>query len=308
MSCVTLTLKQAPRPGAVAAGVAAAGVADHVAAGVAADVAASVAAGVDLRVDLRGITPASLAGLAAAQIERLPVTQGTQVLALADFFTVSSVDDTRAADGELVFDGDLSRFDRIGWQMAGGRIVVTGSAGDYAGACMSGGELHVQGHAGVLTACEMAGGLLRIDGNVGDHAASGLPGSMDGMRGGTLVVRGRAGDRFADRMRRGTALVFGDVGDFLASRLVAGTIAIGGNMGAHVGYGMRRGSVVFAGSAPPVAATFVPALGDAAVAWQLLARDLGRHGGPFAGLPARHPRRHLGDLSADGRGELIVAV
>jgi formylmethanofuran dehydrogenase subunit C len=260
-----------------------------------------------LRVDLRGVTPAALAGLAPAQIERLTVTQGTKTLPLAEFFAVTC-DDAPEPGGELIFEGDLSRFDRIGWQLAGGRIVVAGAAGDYVGACMSGGEVQVQGSAGLLAACEMAGGTLTIAGDVGDHAASSLPGSMDGMRGGTLIVRGRAGDRFADRMRRGTALVFGDVGDFLASRLVAGTIAIGGQVGSHVGYGMRRGSVVFAGGAPRVAPTFVPALADAAVAWQLLARDIARHGGPFAGLAARRTVRHFGDLSADGRGELIIAV
>lgn len=264
-----------------------------------------------LRVDLRGVTPAALAGLTPVQIERLTVTHGMQTLALAEFFAVSC-DGTIDAAAELMFEGDLSRFDRIGWQLAGGRIVVAGPVGDYVGACMSGGAMHVQGSAGMLAACEMAGGTLSIDGDVGDHAASSLPGSMDGMRGGTLIVRGRAGDRFADRMRRGSALVFGDVGDFLASRLVAGTIAVGGQAGAHVGYGMRRGSVVFAGGsssiAPLIAPTFVPALADAAVAWQLLARDLARHGGPFAGLPARRIVRYLGDLAADGRGELIVAA
>jgi formylmethanofuran dehydrogenase subunit C len=265
-----------------------------------------------LRVDMRGVTPAALAGLAQAQIEQVTVTHGMQTLALAELFTVSCGGDAAGADAELMFEGDLSRFDRIGWQLGGGRIVVTGSVGDYVGACMSAGEVQVRGDAGMLAACEMAGGTLAIDGDVGDHAASSLPGSMDGMRGGTLIVRGRAGDRFADRMRRGSALVFGDVGDFLASRLVAGTIAIGGRAGAHVGYGMRRGSVVFAGdaqkSAPDIAPTFVPALADAPVAWQLLARDLARHGGPFAGLPARRITRHLGDVAADGRGELIVAA
>ncbi len=260
-----------------------------------------------LRVDLRAITPAALADLAPAQIERLTVTHGTQTLPLCEFFAVTRDSDSEASD-ELIFDGDLSHFDRVGWQLAAGRIVVVGSAGDYVGACMSGGELRVQGSAGLLAACEMVGGTLTIDGDVGDHAASTLPGSMDGMRGGTFIVRGNAGHRFADRMRRGTALVFGDVGDFLASRLVAGTVAIGGRCGAHIGYGMRRGSVVFAGVAPRVAPTFVPARGDAAVAWQLLARDLARHGGPFAGLPSRRIERHLGDLSSDGRGELIVAV
>ena len=260
-----------------------------------------------LHVDLRGVTPAAMAGLAPAQIERLSIVHGTEILPLAEFFTVSC-DAVPDAAGELVLDGDLTRFDRIGWQLAGGRMLVNGSVGDYVGACMSGGELRVNGRAGMLAACEMAGGSLDIAGDVGDHAASSLPGSMDGMRGGTLIVRGRAGDRFADRMRRGSALVFGDVGDFLASRLVAGTIAIGGRAGAHVGYGMRRGSVVFAGGAPQIAPTYVPRLGDAAVAWQLIARDLALHGGPFAGLPARRTACHLGDLSADGRGELIVAL
>jgi len=260
-----------------------------------------------LRVDLRGVTPAALQGLSTARIERLTVTHGMQTLGLAEFFAVARDDADEAAD-ELVFEGELARFDRIGWQLTDGRIVVEGSAGDYVGACMSGGEVHVRGSAGLLAACEMAGGRLTIDGDVGDHAASSLPGSLDGMRGGTMIVHGRAGDRLADRMRRGTAIVCGDVGDFLASRLVAGTIAIGGRAGAHIGYGMRRGSVVFVGAAPRVAPTFVPALGDASVAWQLLARDLARHGGPFAGLPTRRIRRYLGDLSSDGKGELIAVL
>jgi len=38
-----------------------------------------------------------------------------------------------------------------------------------------------------------------------------------------------------------------------------------------------------------------------------MARDLARHGGVFAGLPARSIDRHLGDLAAEGKGEWIVA-
>ena len=257
-----------------------------------------------LRVDLRGVTPAACDGLAVAQIEQLPVTHGNQTLPLAEFFAVT----TSEGDDELIFDGDLSRFDRVGWQLARGRIVVNGAVGDYAGACMAAGELHVQGHAGVLAACEMAGGTLVVEGDVGDFAAGALPGSMDGMRGGSLIVKGRAGERFGDRMRRGTALVFGDAGDFLASRMVAGTIAIGGAAGAHVAYGMRRGSVVFAGPTPRIAPTFEPALVEASVFWQLLARDLAGCGGPFAALASRRTVRHLGDVAAGGKGELIVAI
>ena len=257
-----------------------------------------------LRVDLRGIVPAALAALSIAEIERLPLGYGKGTAPLAEFFRVSGT-----PGDTLVFDADLARCDHVGWQMAAGRIEVRGNVGHHAGGCMSGGALSVDGDAGLLAACEMAGGTLTIRGHVGDFAASTLPGSMDGMRGGTLVVHGNAGARFADRMRRGTAVVFGDAGDFLASRMVAGTVALGGRCGAHVGYGMRRGSVVFARAPVPIHAppTFVPALAAAEVFWQLLARDLARHGGPFAGLAARRIERHLGDLSAAGKGELIYA-
>ena len=170
------------------------------------------------------------------------------------------------------------------------------------------GVLHFEG---LLAACEMAGGTLTVEGDVGDFAASTLPGSMDGMRGGTFIVRGNAGERFGDRMRRGTALVHGDVGAFLGSRMVAGTIAVGGRVGAHAGHGMRRGSVVFAGpgAAVPIGVetmpTFVANRAATPVFWALLARDLARHGGAFGELPARRIERHLGDLAADGKGELI---
>lgn len=256
-----------------------------------------------LRVDLRGVTPAVLAALSLGEVERLPVGYGNATLPLAEFFQVAP-----HTGDEVVFAGDLSRFDRVGWQMGGGRIVVDGSVGHYAGGCMSAGALVVKGQAGALAACELAGGTFTVDGDVGDFAASTLAGSMDGMRGGSLIVKGNAGARFGDRMRRGSAIVFGNAGDFLASRMVAGTIAVGGQAGAHVGYGMRRGSLVFASATAAFqpAVTFVPALAPADVFWQLLARDLARHGGPFSGLAARRIDRHLGDLAAGGKGELIL--
>jgi formylmethanofuran dehydrogenase subunit C len=255
-----------------------------------------------LRLDLRGVMPSALGAMGASEIERCTVGHGNRLLPLAEFFSVAARD-----DDTLVFEGDLARCDRIGWQMDGGRLIVDGAAGDYVGGCMSGGAISVRGNAGALAACEMTGGTLTVDGNVGEFAASTLPGSMDGMRGGSLVVRGHAGARLADRMRRGTVVVFGDVGDFCASRLVAGTIAIGGRPAAHAGYGMRRGSVVFAGTAPEPPATFVRAIADVPVFWQLLARDLARFGGPFGNLATRRIDRHLGDLAADGKGEWIVA-
>jgi formylmethanofuran dehydrogenase subunit C len=88
--------------------------------------------------------------------------------------------------------------------------------------------------------------------------------------------------------------------------MCAGTIALGGRAGAHVGYGMRRGSIVFAGAAPASSPTFVPAIAEVPVFWQLLARELAQHGGVFTALPSRRIERQLGDLGADGKGEWIV--
>jgi formylmethanofuran dehydrogenase subunit C len=256
-----------------------------------------------LRLDLRGLLPTVLAGLDAATIERLPLGHGRDTVPLAEFFAVARLGD----EPLLVLQGDLSRCDRIGWQMTGGRLVVAGSAGDWLGAGMTSGQLHVLGSARDLVACEMAGGELQVDGDVGNFAASAQPGHLDGMRGGTLVVRGNAGQRLADRMRRGTVFLHGDAGDFMASRLVAGTLAVAGRVGAHAGYGMRRGSLVFAGPAPQLPATTVPAIVGTPVAWQLLAHSLARHGGPFAGLAGRAVQRHLGDLAVGGRGEWLLA-
>ena len=259
-----------------------------------------------LRADLRGLVPSRLGAMTQGEIEHLRIAHGAGLLALGELFRVEA----HAADDGLVFAGaGLARCDRIGWRLDGGRIVVEGDAGDYAGALMHAGEMRVHGSTGALAACEMAGGELIVDGDVGDYAAGCLPGSIDGMRGGLFIVRGDAGERFGDRMRRGTALVFGDAGDFLASRMVAGTIALGGAAGAHVGYAMRRGSVVFAGARPErMAPTFVASIADAPVFWQLLARDLAPFGGPFAALPGRRIERHLGDLAAAGKGELILAA
>lgn len=259
-----------------------------------------------LRLDLRSVNPAALANLSQREIEQLPLPSGNHLTPLGEWFSVQALDSDQT---DLLIEGDLSQVDRIGWQLASGHVGVQGPVGDYVGAAMTGGHLTVHGSAGVLAGCEMAGGHLTVNGNVGDFAASTLPGSMDGMRGGQLVVHGNAGDRLADRMRRGSVVVHGSVGDFAASRMVAGTVAIAGGCGAHPAWGMRRGSLVFATrderQRPQPSATFVPALVDAAVFWQLLSRDLARHGGAFAALPARPVRRWLGDLATDGKGELI---
>lgn len=257
-----------------------------------------------LPVDARALLPAALAALSVAEVEALPLAQGRTTMPLAECFDVSR-EDTDGAP-ELHLDGDCARFDHLGWTMAEGTLHVHGHAGDHAGGGLAGGRLTIDGNAADMAGIAMRGGWLEIGGNCGDLAASALPGDMDGMRGGTLVVRGHAGLRLGDRMRRGTVVVFGDAGDHLASRMVAGTIALAGRCGAHPACGMRRGSIVFAGTAPEPGATFVPVHSNADVLWQLLARDLARFGGVFAALAQRRVLRLAGDLAVQGKGELLI--
>ena len=259
----------------------------------------------DFRVDFGGVLPVRLAAMTADEVARVEVRHGNQMLALGELFDVAVLGGADESSPELRLEGDLSRFDAIGQGLDGGVLRIDGAVGDRLGLSMRRGEIRVQGAAGQLAGCEMTGGLIDIAGDVGDFAAGALPGSMDGMRDGTLIVRGHAGARCGDRMRRGTLVLHGDAGDFLASRMVAGTIAVAGRVGAHCGYGMRRGTLVFAGPPPAVPSTFVATHQDIVVFWTLLRRSLAYHGGPFAALPASAPRRLVGDLAVDGKGEWL---
>ena len=260
----------------------------------------------DFRVDFGGVLPARLAGMTADEVARLEVGHGNARLALGELFDIAALAEGGGeCTAKLRIEGDLSRFDAIGQGLDGGVLNIDGAVGDRLGLAMRAGEIRVEGAAGQLAGCEMAGGSIEIAGDVGDFAAGALPGSMDGMRGGTLVVRGNAGARCGDRMRRGTVVLHGDAGDFLASRMVAGTIALAGRAGAHCGYGMRRGTLVFAGPPPVVPPTFVATHQDIVVFWTLLRRSLAYHGGLFATLPASAPRRFVGDLAVDGKGEWL---
>ena len=261
-------------------------------------------AGEGVRVDLRGVTPAALCPLSEDAVASFEIAQGNRPMALGELFDIL-VEVREAPAPTLTLEGDLRGFDRIGWRMSEGMLSLTGDAGDYLGCGMTGGELIVSGNARDFTAAEMSGGRVLVDGDCGDFAAASLPGSTDGMRGGSLVINGNAGARLADRMRRGTLVLFGNAGDYAASRMVAGTVAIAGACGRHLAYGMRRGTVLCLGAHPEASSTFAATHHDIRVYWSLLRRHLALAGGVFAQLPATAPERFVGDIAADGKGELL---
>ncbi|SAL14524.1 Formyltransferase/hydrolase complex Fhc subunit C [Caballeronia terrestris] len=257
------------------------------------------------RVDASKLLPAALAALSTDDIARLRLSAGNETCEAGDLFDITRSDGDALV---LIIGGETRWLDRIGAQMAEGRLTVQGMGGDYAGLGMSGGELHIDGDAGRFTGCEMRGGRLTIAGNSGDFAAGALPGDMEGMTGGTLTIHGHAGARLADRMRRGLVIVGGDAGDFAASRIVAGTVCVAGCVGAHYAYGMRRGTLLLAREPDHLPPTFVAGGHGFQVFWSLLVRSLAREIAPFSTLDTHAlPRRHAGDLAVDGRGELLIA-
>jgi len=86
------------------------------------------------------------------------------------------------------------------------------------------------------------------------------------------------------------------------------TAAIGILTGIGFYFAAVVGTLLALGPSPVVPPTFVGNNVDIGVFWQLLARDLARHGGAFATLGKRCPSRFLGDLAAGGKGELLVVA
>ncbi len=191
------------------------------------------------RLDLSPLVPARLAGLSAAEIERLPMHTTRAPLCVGDVF--------RVAMGEaedIVIEGGSARFDRVGEAMASGSLVVEGDAGLRAGRAMTGGALTIRGNAGHWAASGLRGGAMTICGDAGDFLGGPLAGERAGMAGGSVIVRGRAGERAGDRLRRGLIVIEGDAGEAAGSRMIAGTLVVCGTPGPLAGFLMRRGTLL----------------------------------------------------------------
>ena len=150
------------------------------------------------RIDLSPLTPDQLAGKPLAEIGAIELVAGRRKLRVDSVFDISG----DAAD-DIVIANSCDKLDYIGHDMKHGRITVRGNTGDYLGLKLRNGEIIVHGNAGIFAASAMAGGLMHIHGNVSDFLAAAIVGERKGMKGGTVIVTGNAGDRVGDQMRRG---------------------------------------------------------------------------------------------------------
>ncbi len=81
-----------------------------------------------MRLDLTGLIPSKLAGLTAADVDRLALNTEFGPAKVGDMFSVSG-----SAGETLTIEGSSDRLDFIGAGLDLGTVVVEGDAGAYAG-------------------------------------------------------------------------------------------------------------------------------------------------------------------------------
>jgi formylmethanofuran dehydrogenase subunit C len=254
----------------------------------------------DLTVPLEAevLTPDVLAPLSHDAVRALPVMLGKRQHRLDEHFEIEG-------DGseEVEIRGDLTKVKWIGRAMTRGRIHITGNAGMHLGAYMKGGSIEVTGNATDWVGGEMAGGLIRVRGNAGGQLGSAYRGSMSGMSGGAILVEGAAGIEIGMRMKRGLIAVRGPVRDFAGLQMKGGTIVLMSGAEQRTGAWMVRGTIV---SLKPVKLmpTFATACLYNPSFLGVYAKHLAAYG--FALPLAGGYRRHVGDASVPGKGEILV--
>ena len=254
----------------------------------------------DQRLDLAPLVPHRLAGMTAAEIERIELQTTRRRVLLGDVFHLRMGD-----AAQIRIEASCDNLDRIGHQMTGGEIVVDGDAGAWVGRLMTAGRLTIRGSAGPWAASGMSGGTFEIFGSVGDRLGGPGPGEVAGMRGGVVLVRGLAGERAGDRIRRGTIVVEGDAGAYAGSRMIAGTLVVVGRAGRLPGYLMRRGTIVLGKEAAELSPTFIDCGVHDLIAARLIAGFIGGYSARAERLFRRPLRRFAGDMATLGRGEIF---
>lgn len=253
--------------------------------------------------DLSPLTPDKLSGKTNSQIKRISLQYGKQKISVEDLFTVSGDDHVN-----IKFTKGSENLLSVGRKMSHGTIEVNGNTGDFTGQYMQGGKLLIKGNAGAWVGNRMSNGRIEITGNVGDYLGAGLPGEPHGMSNGMIIISGNAGDRVGDRLRRGYIIIRGKAGDYCGSRMVAGTIIVLDKIGKYPGFGMRRGTIIMAKRPTHIPATFKNC-GDLKMQFlRLLFKQLAELGKEYTFFNKYVPEAHryAGDLSSNGKGELLI--
>ena len=254
--------------------------------------------------EIEGLTPSLARDKSISDLERHEVFHGNEKASLAEFFDLSG----DSSDGELRFEGDLSKVHWIGAGMDGGVIHVEGPAGRHVGSEMTGGEIHVHGDASDWVGGEMHGGLIHVRGRAGHLIGAAYRGSPRGMTGGAILIDGDVGNEIGHTMRRGCVAVGGSAGDCTGFNMIAGSIYVFGSSGIRPGAGMRRGTIGLFGEEPPkLLPTFRRGTDIQPTFLRITLLEFCRQGFRFPEALFDSPLTlHHGDFLESGRGEILV--
>lgn len=253
---------------------------------------------------VEGLAADRLAALSEQEIARLPAAHGRHRCQLGDLFEIRG-----GHASQVRFEGALDSIEGIGEGMAGGELVLEGSAGARVGMGMSGGRIEVLGNVGDDAGVAMSGGTIHVRGSAGDRLGAMRPGASRGMSGGEIVVDGSAGSDAGARARRGLIVVCGSAGPAAARQMIAGSLVVLGRIDDGAGMGNKRGTLVAIGgiTVPPgyvYACTFRPP--HLLVTLRYLQRQFGVAMDEQL-LRGRY-RRYCGDIGQPGKGEILEWV
>ncbi len=255
------------------------------------------------RIDLAGFATALATAKGSGDLASLLVGTSASPIQLGDVFAISG-----STGGDITIETGSLVVDNLGAGLSGGRLTVTGNAGNFAGRGMKAGILEIKGNAGDYLASGLKGGLIHVTGSAGNFVGAVAAGKRFGMSGGSVVVEGNIGSRAGDKMRRGLILVRGTTGEAAGSRMAGGTIIAEGGFGTRPGPLLRRGSLI-GPKADGLLSTFADCGVHELVILGLMSRAWARELGPLA--PRQLPqkvRRFAGDLAAIGKGELLLTT
>lgn len=259
------------------------------------------------RLDMSWITTAITKACNADQAKRLTVQVGNKNIEVGELFNIKG----DFSNQNITLENSSTRLDYIGHALPKGvHLTVHGDCGYYSGAQLAGGKLVIEGSASNFTACAMNSGLIEVRQNCGHYTGAAYAGHKKGMSGGTVLVHGDTGDFTGDLMRRGVIMVAGNIGDYCGSRMIAGTITNLGNVGRHAGAGMRRGTLLFPELPENMSEAFSNCGRHNLGYLTLLLRELRTYNSQFRSLHSmrRRVQKYMGDLSVGGLGEILIWI
>jgi formylmethanofuran dehydrogenase subunit C len=201
------------------------------------------------------ISPDNIAGKTTAQLKKLDLYYGNEIVPLSDFFDVSGKSNN-VKDTTIIIDGNLSNVKRIGEKMTDGEIIINGNVGMHVGNQMEGGKITVNGNASDWAGAMLKGGELEITGDAGNYIGAAYRGNWIGMENGIIKVKGKIGResmlwaRSSKGAEKFPMLKCGGAEAFLGMHNHGGTIIVEGDVDLYAGADQAWGQIIIKGKVP----------------------------------------------------------